>query len=119
MSRAREPSYGPAATARNDQAKAMTFAALNGLIPRTDEGDSMPQLTFDITMSLDGFVAGPNQTLEDPLGRGGMELHNWAIATEAWRERHGEEGGEANADSEVVAESLARQGALIMGRRMF
>ena len=79
----------------------------------------MARLIFDITMSLDGFVAGPNQTLEDPLGRGGMELHDWAIATAAWRERHGQEGGEDNADSEVIAESLARQGALIMGRRMF
>jgi dihydrofolate reductase len=79
----------------------------------------MPQVVFDITMSLDGFVAGPNQTLEDPLGQGGMELHEWAIATAAWRERHGEEGGEVNADSDVVAESLARQGALVMGRRMF
>jgi dihydrofolate reductase len=97
----------------------MTFAAWDGLIPRTDEGDPMARLIFDITMSLDGFVAGPNQTLEDPLGRGGMELHDWAIATAAWRERHGQEGGEDNADSEVIAESLARQGALIMGRRMF
>ena len=79
----------------------------------------MARLIFDITMSLDGFVAGPNQTLEDPLGQGGMELHEWAIATAAWRERHGQEGGEDNADSEVIAESLARQGALIMGRRMF
>jgi dihydrofolate reductase len=76
-------------------------------------------LIFDITMSLDGFVAGPNQTLEEPLGRGGEELHDWAIATKAWRERHGQEGGEANIDSDVIAEGLARQGALMMGRRMF
>jgi dihydrofolate reductase len=74
---------------------------------------------FDITMSLDGFVAGPNQTLEEPLGRGGERLHDWVIATAAWRERHGLEGGEAGADSDVVAESLPRQGALLMGRRMF
>jgi dihydrofolate reductase len=76
-------------------------------------------LIFDITMSLDGFVAGPNRTLEDPLGRGGEGLHDWAIATKAWRERHGQEGGEAHIDSDVIAEGLARQGALIMGRRMF
>ncbi len=79
----------------------------------------MPQVIFDITMSLDGFVAGPNQTLEDPLGAGGTQLHDWAVATAAWRERHGLEGGEVNADSEVITESLARQGALVMGRRMF
>lgn len=79
----------------------------------------MPRVSFDITMSLDGFVAGPNQTLEDPLGRGGEQLHNWVVETAAWRERHGLEDGEDNADSEVVAESVARQGALLMGRRMF
>ena len=79
----------------------------------------MPQVIFDISMSLDGFVAGPNQTLEDPLGVGGMELHEWAVAAAAWRERHGLEGGAANADSEVIAETLARQGAVVMGRRMF
>jgi dihydrofolate reductase len=79
----------------------------------------VPQVSFDITMSLDGFVAGPNQTLEEPLGRGGEQLHEWITATAAWRERHGHEGGEADADSGVVAESVARQGALVMGRRMF
>jgi dihydrofolate reductase len=96
----------------------MSSAADCGLTRKTKE-DTMGSVTFDITMSLDGFVAGPNQTLEDPLGQGGMELHEWAVATAAWRERHGLEDGEANADSEVVAESLARQGALVMGRRMF
>ena len=79
----------------------------------------MPQVIFDISMSLDGFVAGPNQTLEDPLGVGGMELNEWAFAAAAWRERHGLEGGAASADSEVIAETLARQGAVVMGRRMF
>jgi dihydrofolate reductase len=76
-------------------------------------------LIFDITTSLDGFVAGPNPSLEDPLGQGGEQLHDWVTGTRAWRERHGMEGGEENADSEVVAEGIARQGAVIMGRRMF
>jgi dihydrofolate reductase len=76
-------------------------------------------LIADITMSLDGFVAGPNQTLEDPLGRNGMDLHQWAFAAQSWRAAHGLEGGEANADSDVIAESVARVGATIMGRRMF
>jgi dihydrofolate reductase len=79
----------------------------------------MTKLTVDISMSLDGFVAGPNQTLEEPLGAGGDLLHEWAFGAEAWRERHGLEGGETNADSEVIAESLATTGAVIMGRRMF
>jgi dihydrofolate reductase len=76
-------------------------------------------LTLEITMSLDGFVAGPDQTLEDPLGKGGMELHEWAFAAQSWREAHGLSGGEANADSDVIDEQLQRTGATIMGRKMF
>ena len=59
-------------------------------------------------MSLDGFVAGPNPTLEEPLGAGGELLHEWAFAAASWRESHGLEGGETNADSEVI-EGIASQ----------
>jgi dihydrofolate reductase len=76
-------------------------------------------VTFDISVSLDGFVAGPNQTLEEPLGRGGEQLHDWIIATASWREQHGLEGGEPGQDSDIAAESLEAQGAIVMGRRMF
>jgi dihydrofolate reductase len=79
----------------------------------------MPRLTLDITMSLDGFIAGPNQTLEQPLGEGGERLHEWMLELASWRERHGMEGGTANPDSEVLEESVSAQGAVIMGRRMF
>jgi dihydrofolate reductase len=79
----------------------------------------MAKLTLDISMSLDGFVAGPNQTLEEPLGRGGEQLHEWALATQSWREAHGRSGGETNADSEVIEESVGNAGATVMGRRMF
>jgi dihydrofolate reductase len=79
----------------------------------------MPRLKLDITMSLDGFIAGPNQTLEEPLGRGGGQLHEWAFAAQSWREAHGMEGGETNVDNEVVEEGLAGVGATVMGRRMF
>ncbi len=79
----------------------------------------MKKLILDISMSLDGFVAGPNQTLEEPLGKGGELLHEWAIRLAAWREPHGLEGGETNADSQVFAESIAATGAVVMGRRMF
>jgi dihydrofolate reductase len=79
----------------------------------------MARLTCDISMSLDGFVAGPNQTVEQPLGEGGERLHEWAFAAATWRERHGLSGGEANADDEVVQESLHTTGAVVMGRRMF
>ena len=70
-------------------------------------------------MSLDGFVAGPNRTMEEPLGVGGEQLHEWIIAARAWRESHGMEGGETNVDNEIVAEQLATRGATVMGRRMF
>jgi dihydrofolate reductase len=79
----------------------------------------MGKLTFEISMSVDGFVAGPNQTLEEPLGQGGEGLHEWVIALASWREPHGLSGGETNADSEVVEESLRNTGATVMGRRMF
>jgi dihydrofolate reductase len=73
----------------------------------------------DITMSLDGFVAGPNPTLEEPLGENGEQLHEWALQTKAWREQHGLEGGEANEDSELVTEGFSSVGAFVMGRKMF
>lgn len=79
----------------------------------------MPQLKLDITMSLDGFVAGPNPTLEDPLGAGGERLHEWVFDLAGWRKPHGLEGGKENADSDIVAEHVASVGAHIMGRRMF
>src|SRR4051812_24365887 len=74
---------------------------------------------IDISMSLDGYVAGPNQTLEEPLGEGGEQLHEWVFRLEAWREPHGLEGGEPGPDGDLVKASIARTGAVIMGRRMF
>lgn len=77
------------------------------------------QTFLNITMSLDGFVAGPNQTLENPLGEGGEQLHEWILGLESWRTQHGLDGGETNADDELVQEALDRTGAFVMGRRMF
>ena len=79
----------------------------------------MARLRFQIAMSVDGFIAGPNPSEEHPLGEGGMELHEWAFALAAWRKPHGREGGEVNASTEVVEESLANIGATVMGRNMF
>jgi dihydrofolate reductase len=79
----------------------------------------MGKVKLDISMSLDGYVAGPDASLEDPLGVGGMRLHEWVFPLKSFRERHGETGGETNADDEIVAEGLARNGAVIMGRRMY
>jgi dihydrofolate reductase len=73
----------------------------------------------EMSMSLDGFVAGPDASLEEPLGRGGMELHEWAFRLAAWRREHGLEGGEVGVDSQLVEEHLAATGAVVMGRRMF
>jgi dihydrofolate reductase len=79
----------------------------------------MSRLTATISISLDGFVAGPNPSLEDPLGAGGELLHEWAFGAQGWREAHGMEGGERNVDSEVIDELIAANGATIMGRRMY
>jgi dihydrofolate reductase len=72
-----------------------------------------------ISVSADGYVAGPNQSIENPLGEGGESLHDWMVALRSWRERHGMEGGEVNASSAVVEESQANVGAEIMGRGKF
>ena len=74
---------------------------------------------LDISMSLDGYVAGPNQTLEQPLGEGGEQLHDWVVRLEAWRKPHGREGGETGPDGDLYAATVDRIGAVIMGRRMF
>ncbi len=79
----------------------------------------MSAVTCNISISLDGFAAGPNQSPEHPLGEGGMRLHEWAFATEGWREPHGLEGGEPGADSELVKTLTKGVGAYIMGRKMF
>jgi dihydrofolate reductase len=70
-------------------------------------------------MSLDGYVAGPRQSLENPLGSGGPDLHEWFFPLKAFREMHGEQGGDVNASTAVVEERLANIGATIMGRNMF
>ncbi len=73
----------------------------------------------NISVSADGYVAGPNQTLENPLGERGEGLHEWVFPLRAWREPHGLGGGEVNASNRVVEESLANVGAEIMGRGKF
>ena len=70
-------------------------------------------------MSLDGFVAGPHQTLQEPLGIGGERLHEWVLPLAAWRRPHGLDGGVVNESTAVMEEELADIGATIMGRNMF
>ena len=73
-----------------------------------------------LSVSLDGFAAGPDQSLDEPLGRGGERLHDWAFATRAFQEQHGREGaGEAGPDDDVVRRVVEGVGAYVMGRGMF
>jgi dihydrofolate reductase len=79
----------------------------------------MSKLRFCISMSLDGFIAGPDQSVDNPLGVGGERLHEWVVPLRAWRTMHGKTGGADNQSSRVVEESMAGIGATVMGRNMF
>jgi dihydrofolate reductase len=79
----------------------------------------MYSVTCHISISLDGFVAGPNQSIDDPIGEGGMRLHEWVFRTRSWRDQHGSDDGEHDVDSQVVADAIKDVGAYVMGRKMF
>ena len=79
----------------------------------------MSRFRFEISMSLDGYVAGPDQSEENPLGKGGERLHDWVVELEAWRKPHGHPGGKVNESTPVVEEQIANIGAGLMGRNMF
>ena len=79
----------------------------------------MAILRLNITMSLDGYVAGPNQSVTHPLGEGGDQLHEWAFATRTFCAVHGMEGGATGPDDDIAAEYFQNIGATIMGRHMF
>jgi len=79
----------------------------------------MSAVRFHIAMSLDGFVAGPHQSEDNPIGVGGLDLHRWIFALESWRRSQGEEGGEVNASTPVIDEVQSNVGATVMGRNMF
>ena len=80
----------------------------------------MSKFRFNITMTLDGYVAGPNQSVENGLGEGGERMHDWVVPLKTFREIHGDEGGgETGTNDDVLRESFANIGATIMGRNMF
>jgi dihydrofolate reductase len=79
----------------------------------------MPQVRFTLSLSADGFVAGPNQSLDTPLGERGRELHEWAFATRTFSQMQGREGGDTGLDDERAANWNRNVGATIMGRNMF
>jgi dihydrofolate reductase len=71
------------------------------------------------SVSLDGFGAGPNQSLKNPLGLNGMDLHDWAFKTRTFRTMFGQDGGETGVDDEFARRSFENVGAWIIGRNMF
>src|SRR2546428_747922 len=75
----------------------------------------MSKLRCHISISLDGFVAGPNQSEENPLGEGGERLHDWVVPLAAWRQSHGKQGGEVNESARIVEESRENIGAGVLG----
>jgi dihydrofolate reductase len=77
------------------------------------------KVRLNISISLDGFAAGPDQSLDNPLGIGGHQLHEWVVPLRVFREIHGESGGEVNASSAVVEQWVENIGAWVMGRNMF
>jgi len=77
------------------------------------------RLRLRLSISLDGYAAGPNQSVQNPLGEGGEELHQWIFPLAAWRNPHGLEGGKTDESTPVVEEELSNIGATIMGRNMF
>jgi dihydrofolate reductase len=80
----------------------------------------MPRLIVrNFSISLDGFGAGPRQSLDNPLGARGEELHAWVFATRAWHEREGTPGGDEGIDDRYIRHGDDGIGATIMGRNMF
>lgn len=79
----------------------------------------MSKVFADMSMSLDGFIAGPNDSVELPLGAGGERLHQWIYDLASWRESHNLDGGRTGVDSDIVEESVKNTGAYLMGKRMF
>jgi dihydrofolate reductase len=77
------------------------------------------KLKLDISVSLDGYVTGPDPSQDEPLGQGGEALHEWAFELRAFREPHGREGGEEGPEHELMEESRVATGATLMGRRMY
>jgi dihydrofolate reductase len=79
----------------------------------------MGKFRSHISISADGYVAGPNQSDEEPLGEGGERLHDWSVPLAAWREAHEKQGGEMNESTRIIEERGENVGAAVMGRNMF
>jgi dihydrofolate reductase len=85
-----------------------------------DGGTTMTRVRVEsFTISLDGYGAGRDQSVDNPLGVGGEELHDWVVSTRSWRQMHGKEGGEGGTDDDFAARNSGNLGAWILGRNMF
>jgi dihydrofolate reductase len=71
------------------------------------------------SISIDGFGAGPNQSLENPIGEGGMQLHEWFLPTRTFQQMHGNGSGTTGVDEDFAARGVRNIGAWILGRNMF
>lgn len=84
------------------------------------EGLKMTRVRVEsFSISLDGYGAGPDQGVENPLGVGGEDLHDWVISTRSWRQMHGKEGGAGGIDDDFAVRGTKNVGAWILGRNMF
>jgi dihydrofolate reductase len=88
-------------------------------LPGADTVPSVSKVKCQISISADGFLAGPDQSEEHPLGEGGEALHEWAYKLASFNEMHGREGGEVNVSDQILREAATGAGAVIMGRNMF
>ena len=80
----------------------------------------MSKVIFDIAISLDGYMAGDNRGPQNPLGDGGLTIHNWMFNQKAFWEHLGKEGGnEDDFDGKLIRDTVSRTGSYIMGKRMF
>ena len=80
----------------------------------------MPELRVSsFSVAIDGYGAGPEQSLENPLGKGGTGLHEWVVATRTFKRIVGEAGGSTGIDDDFAARGFENLGAWIMGRNMF
>jgi dihydrofolate reductase len=84
-----------------------------------DEGNAMSKLRLNISMSLDGYVAGPDQSVKEPLGVGGERLHEWVVPLAVFKKMHNGQGGKVNENTAIFEEAFANIGAHVMGRNMF
>ena len=79
----------------------------------------MSTVRAQISMSVDGFITGPNDSVDVPMGEGGERLHEWIFGLKSWREPHGLDGGRVDQDSEILDEAIRNVGAVVLGKRMF